>query len=259
MQQSTQYFVYHRGECIDLHIAVLREGAESSYGQIFADAVKLRRKLDDPSLPDSEYDAYVVGLICGTITTIRPLPPPLRSCLGALLAVELEDRAKPINVSPRNEPKREMRSDCAWADLVITSLERGLYPPNSYLPDLTDIRSGLEGLRLTLRKDITVEADGHGVISLEAVQRIRNKLVLAVAESEVNLRTAVVGSRAGSSSSEPADDEWQRLARERQVRLLEIVEHATSIGSPLVCIPSRVREARIQAQVPHRGHRIESS
>lgn len=225
MRQSTLSFAHTRGECIDLHIAVLRESAESSYGQIFSDAVRLRRKLDDPSFPDSEYDADVVGLICSTITTIRPMPSPLRSCLGALLAVELRDRAKLINVSPRNLPKKEMRSDIAWADLVITSLELGLYPPKSYMASLTDIRSGLEGLHLTLRKDITVEADCHGLISVEAVQRIRNKLARSVAEAE-----------------------GRKLANERQVKLLEIVEHAASIGSPLVCIPSRVREERIQVR-----------
>lgn len=147
---------------------------------------------------------------------------PLRSCLGALLAVELADRAKPINVIPRNAPKKEMRSDIAWADLVITSLELGLYPPKSFMPSLTDIRSGLEGLHLTLRKDITVEADCHGVISVEGVQCIQNKLARSVAGAEGG-----------------------RLANERQVKLLEIVEHAASISSPLVCIPSRVREERI--------------
>ncbi len=241
MQQNTQAFAYHRGECVDLHIAVLRESAENSYGQLFADAVKLRHKLDDPSLPDSEYDAYVIGLICSTIVTIRPMPSPLRSCLGALLAVELDARAQLINVSPRNEPKKEIRSDVAWVDLLITTLERGLYPLNSYLPNLTDIRSGLEGLHLTLRKDITAEADCHGVISVEGVQRIRNKLVVAMAESEVRSRAAL----AGSSSSEPTDVEWRRLARDRQLKLLEIIEHTASIGSSLVCIPSRLREGRI--------------
>lgn len=222
MEQRTQSFAHSRGECIDLHIVALRDRAESSYGQIFADAVKLRRKLNDSSLPDNEYDADIIGLICSTITTIRPMPSPLRSCLGALLAVELADRAKLINVSSPNAPKKEMRSDIAWADLVITSLQIGLYPPKSYMASLTDIRSGLEGLHLTLRKDITIEADCHGVISVEGVRRIQNKLARSVAET---------GDR--------------RLTNERQLELLEIVEHAASIGSPLVCIPSRVREDRI--------------
>ncbi|MEO8194398.1 MAG: hypothetical protein ABI681_11165 [Gemmatimonadales bacterium] len=248
MKRETGSFAYERGQRTDLHIATLREAAENRYGQIFADSTRLRRKLNDPSLTDDEYDAGVVGLVCSTILSIRPMPSFLRGALGGLLGLQTEKRSQLLKVNSPNAGAVEVRSDHVWAELVIEALGTGLYPPGSYLAALTDIGCGLEGVHLTWSRDIIAEAGQGGVIPLQAVQRIRQKLIVAFAGAEVQERAVLLDWQGKPVSKRTGDGASRGVIQERRLKLIELVEHAASIGSPLVCIPSRVREGRIDGQ-----------
>ncbi|MEO5589256.1 MAG: hypothetical protein ABIS03_06700 [Gemmatimonadaceae bacterium] len=244
MTQNTQSLSFRRGQRNDLHITVLREEAENTYGAIFAEAVELRHKLDDAAFPNDQYDAAVVGLVCSTILRIRPLPPFARQGVGGLLGLLPEKRSELVKVPAyQGGASFEERADRVWAEVVIDGLTTGLYPAGSYLGGLTDIGCGLEGLHLTWQRDIIAEADAAGLIPLAGVNRIRSKLVVAAAGQEVERRGILLDVR-GKPINKAAQDDGEKKLLDRRYRLIELVEHAASIGSPLQCIPSRVREAR---------------
>jgi len=201
---------------MDLHIAAVRQGLESTYGQLFADAVGLRSRLDESSLSDAEYDAGVVGLVGSAILTVRPMPSHLRGAIGGLLGVVHEDRSELVKFTPPGGREIEMRSDHMWIEVVVKCLGLCLYPAESYIPRLTDNDCG-EGAR-----EILAAADANGIIWSKDVSWIREKL-------------AALDAKHGRSV----------VSNDRRVQLVALVESAYSTGSALVCIPSKVREARL--------------
>lgn len=232
-----------RGQRTDLHITTLRNEAENAFGGIFAEAADLRQKLNDPIFSDAEYDA-VIGLICGAVLRVRPLPPFFRQSLGILLGLTPAKHADLVTIPVVGKQSSvQARSDRAAVELVIDNLKDNLYPPASYAGGLTDLGCGLEGLHLTWRRDILSEADSAGVISVEGLRRIRSKLSQAIADS-VALRGVVLLDERGNTIKAVGDDST-RKALERRYKLVELIEHAVSIGSSVQCIPAHVREGRI--------------
>lgn len=244
MSHNTQSFRFLRGERTDLHIAALRKNAEDTFGQTFADAVELRHKLDDPGFGDDDYDNAVIGFICSTVLRIKPLPAYLRGGLGILLGLVPAKRSELVTVPVvGRRSSLQARSDRAAVELVIQGITAVLYPARSYLGGLTDLGCGLEGLRLTWRKDILSEADASGIISVDGLRRIRSKLSKAIAESGAVVGPILLDGK--GKAIKPADEEWTRRSLERRYKLIELIEHAVSVGSPIQCIPSRIREERI--------------
>jgi hypothetical protein len=241
-----------RGQRTDLHITTLRNEAENAFGGIFAEAADLRHKLDDPGFADDDYDAAVIGFICGAVLRVRPLPTFLRQSLGILLGLAPAKRADLVTIPVvGRQSSVQARSDRAAIELVIDNAKDNLYPPASFAGGLTDLGCGLEGLHLTWRRDILSEAHSAGVISVEGLRRIRSKLSQAIADS-VALNGVVLFDQRGSAIKAVSDDST-RKALERRYKLVQLIEHAVSIGSSVQCIPAHVREERISA-----AYRIEA-
>lgn len=98
MTRNTAPEFFARGQRTDLHITTLRNEAENAFGGMFAEATDLRHKLDDPSFSDDEYDAAVIGLICGAVLRVRPLPSFLRQALGILLGLTPAKRSELVTI-----------------------------------------------------------------------------------------------------------------------------------------------------------------
>jgi hypothetical protein len=232
-----------RGQRVDLYITTIRNDAEDAYGAAFDEAAALARKLEDPGFTDEQFDSAVMGLICSVVLRTRPLPKFLRKSLGVLLQVTPEERADLIPVPVVGKRSSvQARTDRTTIDFVIDQLKENLYSPRSFAGPFTDLGCGLDGLKLTWRRDILGEADGNGIISVEALKRIRSKLAVATAVPG-NASASVLFDRTGKATR-VADDPGSR-DNERRFKLIEVVEHAIGINSTITCLGSHVREDRI--------------
>lgn len=229
---------------MDFHVTTLRNEAEDIYGSAFAEAAALGNKLEDPAFSDDQYDAAVIGLVCSVVLRARPLPTFLRQAVGILLQLAPQKRKELITIPVHGQKSSvQAPSDRAMIDLVLDALKDNLYPTRSYTGPLTDIGCGLEGMKLTWRRDILSEADAAGIIPIAGLKRIRSKLT-----------EAVIGNR-GSAGAVLLDHNGEvtgstgigagTIESERRIKLIEIVERAINIGSTVQVIPSRIREERI--------------
>lgn len=243
MTQNATHLSFARGQRVDLHITALRSEAEDAFGSAFAEAAALGRKVDDPHFTYEHFDAAVIGLICSVILKARPLPKVLRKTLGILLQVAPEERGDMITV-PVNGKKSSVqaRTDRAALDFVIDHLKENLYSPRAFAGPFTDSGCGLDGLKLTWRRDILAEANAEGNISVEGLKRIRSKLSAAMITDCQLVQPVLLNGK--GEVTRPIDHARER-ERERRLRLIEIVERAINIGSTIECIPSRLREQRI--------------
>jgi hypothetical protein len=243
MPQDTTRVSFARGQRLDLHITALRNEAEDAFGAAFNDAAALGRKLDDPNFTNDQFDAEVIGLICSVILRTRPLPRFLRKALGLLLQVTPEERADMMTV-PVNGRKSSVqaRTDRVTLDFLIDNLKKNLYPVHAFAGPFTDLGCGLDGLKLTWRRDILAEADESGIISTQGLRRIRSKLSAATIQNGQLVRPLLLDNNGKVTSGV---DQSRERESERRLRLIEIVERAINIGSTVQCVPSRVREERI--------------
>ena len=130
------------------------------------------------------------------------MPPLAREGLGGLLSLAPAKRAQMMKIPAINDTRSfSERADRIISEIVIDGLSYGLYPEGSYVGGLTDIASGLEGLRLTFRRDILAEADTTGRISLQGLHAIRAKLVSAVTEPLTLSRPVIIGASANAETS----------------------------------------------------------
>lgn len=243
MPQNSTHVSFVRGQRLDLHITALRNEAEDAFGAAFAEAAALGRKLDDPHFTNDQFDAGVIGLICSVILRTRPLPKFLRKTLGLLLQVAPEERADMMAVPVNGRQSSvQARTDRVVLDFVIDHLKESLYSPHAFAGPFTDLGCGLDGLKLTWRRDILAEADANGIISVQGLKRIRSKLSAATIRSGQLTQPLLLNHNATVTG---AVDQARERENERRLRLIEIVERAINIGSTVQCIPSRVREERI--------------
>jgi hypothetical protein len=243
MTYSGSQVTFSRGQRIDLYITTLRNEAEDVFGTAFDEAGALGRKIEDPRFSNEQFDAAVIGLICSVVLRTRPVPKFLRKALGVLLEVAPEERGDLITVPVvGGQSSLQARTDRATIDFVIDHLKEELYSTRTFAGPFTDLGCGLDGLKLTWRRDILSEADANGIISIEGLKRIRSKLA-AVAQ----VFSTSIGPIAFDKNGKPARVADQATDRnsERRLKLVEIVEHAISIGSTITCSPSGVREERI--------------
>jgi hypothetical protein len=136
----------------------------------------------------------------------------------------------------------QARTDRAVLDFVIDCLKDSLYAPRDFAGPFTDLGCGLSGLELTWRRDILSEADAEGIISLDGLKRIRNKLSAAIIDQRKLMKPVLLDDHGNvlPTTALAGDKE-----RERLICLVEVVERAINIGSTIQCVPSCVREERI--------------
>ena len=243
MQSNTSIAYLARGQRVDLQITALRDAAENEFGGMFAESVALRRSLDNPAFSNDQYDAAVIGLVCGAFVRIRPLPEFLRQALAILLSLVPEKRAVPVTVPVVGaNGSVQARSDRAAIEFVIDMLKDDLYPAASYAEGFTDLGCGLSGLSLTWRRDVLSEADADGVISVYGLRRISDKLSAAITESvsQGAGSPAIAGGKWNASKDDGAMKEIRR-----RLKLVEVIDRALTLGSTIRCVPSSERENRI--------------
>jgi hypothetical protein len=238
-------FRYRRGRRYDLHITSMRDEAESRYGGLFADTVALGNLVQDPAWPDRSYDAVVASIICTTLIKIRPLPSSVRFALAELMAVETDKRSRMIELRHGREVIA-LRSDQAAIELLTDAFGANLYPEGSYLGELNDIASGLEGLKLTWSHDIMSEVTSDGQIPVDGLRRISGKLHDAV-ESDIhtgrNPPFTSIGN--GKGDIDPVT--------KRRIDLITLVDRAISIDSSLTCSQASERKNRFGPAIRRRN------
>jgi len=244
MTHNTTQVSFARGQRMDLHITTLRNEAEDAYGSAFAEFAALGNKLDDPAFSDDQFDAAVIGLICSVVLRVRPLPTFLRQAIGILVQVAPAKPKEIVTIPVRGRDSSvQAPSDRAIVDMVLDTVKDDLYPARSWIGPLTDIGCGLEGLRLTWRRDVLSEADAYGVIPIAGLKRIRGKLTEAVMGNRGSAGALLLDHNGKVTGS--IRDGADTVASERRIKLIEIVERVINIGSTVQIIPSRVREERI--------------